>query len=398
MLVVGIVHKCILVLALTVKAQSIGTVEDGVLTCNNCCKDCYYPLDLVTVLPTIPEDLRPAITKIKFNDNNILSISTEVFRNFSNCIELNMAYNSISYLEYYAFSGMESLQKLNLTGNRFKSLRPGYFMGPSELKQLYIQNSGVHAIPFALLGIPNLEILRLDGHPEMEVLSGAFTALTNLKQLNLSGGGLERIETGMFQGLHNLVRLELQGNSISGISEGSFDDMEKLKVLYLDTNDLEELLSQESWDPGYAFRMPGLSLFTKLKSLQVLSINNNTVKELTVGVFTGLESPQILRLNNNNISSVERGTFSGLNRLKHLELNFNNLKEISDGMFDGLNFTDELKIFLGNNNLTTIPCTPFAQIPRPMTLDISENPLICDSSLCWLRQKVETGSIKWPNL
>ena len=30
-----------------------------------------------------------------------------------------------------------------------------------------------------------------------------------------------------------------------------------------------------------------------------------------------------------------------------------------------------------------------------MILGISENPLNCDRSLCWLRQEVETGSITW---
>ena len=92
---------------------------------------------------------------------------------------------------------------------------------------------------------------------------------------------------------------------------------------------------------------------------------------------------------------------------EHLELNFNNLEEIygefnflnledkSDGMFDGLNPIDELRISIANNKLTTIPYAQFCKLPRPMTLDISGNPLKCDSDLCWLRQEVETGTIKW---
>ena len=145
---------------------------------------------------------------------------------------------------------------------------------------------------------------------------------------------------------------------------------------------------------SFGWRAVGPPIFTRLKTLEVLSVNNNKVKKLTAEVFAGLESLEILRLNNNNISSVKRGTFSGLNKLKHLELNLNNLKEISDGMFDGLNSTDELRISIGNNKLKTVPCAPFGKIPRPMILDISENPLNC-SSLCWLRQEVETGNIKW---
>ena len=112
-------------------------------------------------------------------------------------------------------------------------------------------------------------------------------------------------------------------------------------------------------------------------------------------MFTGLESVDTLSLHDNSIISVENNTFSGLNKLKHLGLTLNNLEELPDGMFGGLSSTDEIGIYLGNNNLTTVPSAPFAKIPRPMILDISENPLICDSSLCWLRQEVETGCIKW---
>ena len=66
-------------------------------------------------------------------------------------------------------------------------------------------------------------------------------------------------------------------------------------------------------------------------------------------------------------------------------------------MFDGLNSTYEIRISIANNKLRTLPCAPFTKIPRPITLDISGNPLNCGSDLCWFRQELETGSIKWPN-
>ena len=383
-------------LALVDKAQTIGTIQDGVFTCNDCCNGCF--VNLTTFLPTIPEDVRSTITKIHFNDIWIHSIQTNVFRNFFNCIELNMAYNSIRNVDSHSFSGMDSLRKLDLSGNRIDIIPPSCFMGLSALKELYLQDNEVKVVfSEAFAGIPYLEILRLDGNPKLDVNFDEFNGLTYLRELNLSRGRNLGINSLMFQGLHNLVHLELQENEISVIWEESFDDLEKLKVLYLDTNDLEQLTLRPRSRYEFGFRKPGPPLFTRLKSLQVLSVNNNKVKELTAAVFTGLESLQILRINNNSIVSVEKGTFSGLNKLKHLELNFNNLEEISDGMFDGLNSTDEIRISIANNKLKTIPCAPFIKIPRPMILDISENPLICGSDLCWLRQEVETGSIKWPN-
>ena len=268
-------------------------------------------------------------------------------------------------------------------------------MGPNALKDLYLQDNRVVLVDNAIFeGTPYLEILHLDGNPKMGVFRDAFNTLTYLKELNLSGGQIYIIETSTFQDLHNLVHLELQENEIFGIRKDAFDNLEKLKVLYLDTNDLEQLTLRKRSE--YELQ-PGPPLFTRLKSLQVLSVNNNKVKELTAAVFSGLESLQTLRINNNSIASVEKGTFSLLNKLKHLELNSNNLEEIPDDMFDGLNSTNEIRISFANNKLRTVPCTPFNKIPRPMILNISGNPLICGNSLCWLRQEVESGSIKWSN-
>ena len=128
-------------LALIHNVKSIGTLQNGVLNCNDCCKHCFS-LNLTTFSPKIPENVKPTITKIQFNDNWIHSIQTNVFANFSNCIELNMAYNFNSFLQSRAFSGMDSLRKLNLTGNQLIDLRSRHFMGPSALKELYLQSRG----------------------------------------------------------------------------------------------------------------------------------------------------------------------------------------------------------------------------------------------------------------
>lgn len=99
-------------------------------------------------------------------------------------------------------------------------------------------------------------------------------------------------------------------------------------------------------------------------------------------MFIGLESLQVLNINNNSIASVKKETFAGLNNLKHLEMNFNKLENIPDGMFEGLSSIHKIRIYLRSNKLTTIPCAPFANLPSTIILDISENSLVCDNSLC----------------
>ena len=128
---VGIVLKYLIfnssftVLVLTHEVKSFGNIQDGVFTCEDC-----YLFNLTTAMSNIPEHVKPTVAEIDFSGNNILMIPTNVFLNFSNCVELNMAYSSIRSMRPYAFSGMDSLRKLNLSGNLIDILRERDFVGP----------------------------------------------------------------------------------------------------------------------------------------------------------------------------------------------------------------------------------------------------------------------------
>ena len=188
-------------------------------------------------------------------------------------------------------------------------------MGPSALRELYLQDNLVLFLTSdTFKGIPRLEILHLEGNPRLEVHMGAFKHLPYLKELNLSGSKLN-LYPDAFHGLYNLVHLELREGKFLGIYEKTFHDLEKLKVLYLDSNDMEQLTLRPTigWEWRWAMGDVGPPLFTRLKSLEVLSVNNNKVKKLTAGVFTGLESLRILRINNNSISSVEKHSLDCIN-------------------------------------------------------------------------------------
>ena len=136
--------------------------------------------------------------------------------------------------------------------------------------------------------------------------------------------------------------------------------------------------------------------FKNLTKLVTLDLSQNNLTRFRSGVIKGFNGEPTILFHEDIIPSVQRGAFSGLGSLRHLRLNFNKLEQLPKGMFEGLNST-QITIYLANNSLRTIPCAPFAEIPRPFALDISENPFTCDRNLCWLKQEVETGSIKWLN-
>ena len=62
-------------------------------------------------------------------------------------------------------------------------------------------------------------------------------------------------------------------------------------------------------------------------------------------------------------------------------------------MFTGLDSLQ--KLYLSDTGLVAIDTTVFSQLPRPLELDIHDNPLDCSDRMCWLWEEVEDGSITW---
>ena len=50
-----------------------------------------------------------------------------------------------------------------------------------------------------------------------------------------------------------------------------------------------------------------------------------------------------------------------------------------------------MQVWLYNNKLTTFDESAFSGLPRPLSLSVGKNPLMCDTNLCWLKQ----GYVTW---
>ena len=92
---------------------------------------------------------------------------------------------------------------------------------------------------------------------------------------------------------------------------------------------------------------------------------------------------------------MESRTFGHLKRLLRLDLSGNRLVQLQDGIFDGLYSLKEISLL--GNMFTTLPDTPFENLPRPLLLLLSFNPMQCDARLCWLHQEKIAGSVTWQN-
>ena len=175
-------------------------------------------------------------------------------------------------------------------------------------------------------------------------------------EISIVDNNIPEIPTLGFVNISLCVELNLARNRITVIGSHAFQGMVSLERLLLNENELGLIVP---------------STFDGLGSLKELDLSGNKLKELTSDTFKGIPNLEILHLSENEISRVNSGTFDEVRNLKEL--------------------------YLGNSKLTTVTAALFAKVSRPLMLDISGNPLNCDSNLCWLKQEVDAGCIKWMN-
>ena len=135
------------------------------------------------------------------------------------------------------------------------------------------------------------------------------------------------------------------------------------------------------------------NVFAHLSKLFYLNLYENRISVIEPGAFNGLVKLNMLLLEKNRLESLEPGTFFGLSSLTHLRLDENELTTLELETFSGLSSLTYLS--LTKNNLTTLDPIVLEDLPRPLDLDLSGNPLFCNGSLCWLQEEMRNETIRW---
>ncbi len=192
------------------------------------------------------------------------------------------------------------------------------------------------------------------------------------------------------------VRVELYKNQIEVIKGNSFSHLNRCEALGLASNKIHTI---------------EIGAWNGLSSLKRLLLGGNEIDMLWQGMFSGLDSCTLLSLSSNKIHTIQRGMFSdGFSKVKTVQLGYNQIEELSQGIFLGLNACTQLWLYSSNirkiqhrameglnpdyilldlrdNELSTLPWTVFGKgHPSRLTLDLSGNPLVCNRSLCWIKQ------------
>ncbi|XP_049576546.1 slit homolog 1b isoform X3 [Syngnathus scovelli] len=182
---------------------------------------------------------------------------------------------------------------------------------------------GIRAVP---TDIPRgVERLDLNGNNLTVISKSDFSGLKHLRVLHLMENQIREVERGALDELKDLERLDLSENAIRAIPRRAFRGAADLKNLYVGTVQGRREGSRRR--PLVAFnssKRPGRTV-RECVSLD-RQLDKNRIGCIEEGAFRALRSLQVLTLNNNNISSIPVSSFNHMPKLRTFRLHSNSLR------------------------------------------------------------------------
>ncbi|XP_044160382.1 reticulon-4 receptor-like 2 [Bufo gargarizans] len=198
-----------------------------------------------------------------------------------------LAQNKILQVGDGSWKSLQSLQILDLNGNKIGNLSVGFSLGLESLTHLVLAQNHLHCVPkYSFQQLYNLELLDLQGNLIFSLDSGAFRSLTKLRHLQLQNNKLQSLKNNDFSVLQRLEFLDLSGNQINNLPSGVFTPLHSLTFLNLQNNKLRHLrfqtlsnlpstgtlllLSSNPWECDCDLQR----MFGKLRSLQKIYLQD----------------------------------------------------------------------------------------------------------------------------
>ncbi|XP_065156007.1 chaoptin-like [Atheta coriaria] len=320
-----------------------------------------------------------SVTSLDLSNNNLTSISNELFTANINIQYLNLSNSQIKHIVPNAFIYLSKLEVLDLSMNMLLNVHQNNLLNLKDISYIFHNLSALHTLILFGNNISNFD--------------NALGYLPSLEELDLSHQNLNSISNELFPEISALRKLNMSNNIISKITPNAFKNLKELMILDLSNNKLNVLNpislqdSQNPNTPKYIFdnlqKLHTIILFVNnisnfdnalgyLPSLHKLDLTYQNLSSISNKMFPEISAIKYLNISNNKINQIYPNTFVNMQNLEHLDLSHNQIKNMHIASLHGLLVLQSLNL---SYNHYTVDKYLIFNTPKLSFLDISYNNL-----------------------
>ena len=305
--------------------------------------------------------------------------------------QLDLDRCQISNISYHAFqSAHPSLTRLNLRGNRLRTIAAGAFERLPALVSLDLAGNQINngaVVPRVrmaskwsfLNGLASLTLLDLSANPLSRIDPNFIGLLPSLRFLNLSSTGLTTVDPGSWNGVNRLQRLDLSRNLLSHFDPSVCAFLPQLEELDLSFNRIARVRREvpaacqnlRRLDLSHnALQNPRPDTFEAYHQLQVLDLSFNSLRSVPfLGHSVNLKK---VKLNDNEIDQLSDADLMRNRALERVDLSHNRIDRLPDDFLQNSAFHLH-EINLSFKSIRTFPVDVVKSWSQLMKLDLSFN-------------------------
>lgn len=326
------------------------------------------------LLRSLPEETFSScqIERLVLSNNRLPTLPVNLFLNspLSGSLKiLDLSNNQIEQLND-SLVGLKKLQSLLARNNQLAKLDESTFKSSAETLQILdlSGNQLVHVPYQALEPIKRLYKLNLQNNKLKSLTKADFQQWSkSLLSILLNKNQIEQIERDTFRFAQNLRELRLATNRLHNVNPELFVPLgRKLNILELsDLNDRNENAEMEE-NPFESKSIPDVWRSTEVSVNLSASIKDGISK---------LKNIEFLELNHNSLGEISGSTLAGLSSLVHLDLEGNDLEQLSGSLFNASKHSKLRNVILTDNRLEQIRPYTFANLRQVINIALIGNQL-----------------------